>query len=461
MPLALALSACAPTGQLFLHVDTDAPVPPTPGVRVDPARPRALFDQLRIEILRDGAPALDRGARDFGVDEGMFQDGRVSIGIAPAVGDAGLSARVRLFRGDRVVAGEPPARITLERDVALPALGATDVVHLTVRLHVDDIGQPQSGDPDPGEPGPSEVGQWSGAQPVPCATAAGADEACVVGGAFYMGDPALGELGGGTDADQERLVVVSPFFIDLRPRTAGQFRTQARGGKLGFSGDYLEWSGDQDPTKTEAWCTIANGPSAGDPDDSRTRLPVNCISYDTGRILCLSYDRDLPTEAQFEFIASGRGAEWGYVWGNDEPDCASAVWGRGGVGVHIFYPDTCRPPDTIGGLLPSGSALLDRVTLIDPVSGESREVVDLAGNVGTWALDQWSRQDEAYWSQPGVFHDPLADLESPADGDAHSERGGGFYLPTAPLRAAFRQNLFGTNADPSAGVRCARPGAPK
>ena len=96
--LALALLAgCAPSSQLFLHVDTDAPVP-------------QLFDRLRIELERGGASLA---SRDFAVDAALFADGRASIGAALPEGDGALLARVELFRGDRTVDGVPPAAITI------------------------------------------------------------------------------------------------------------------------------------------------------------------------------------------------------------------------------------------------------------------------------------------------------------------------------------------------------------
>jgi hypothetical protein len=100
--------------------------------------------------------------------------------------------------------------LPLDPTVALPSLARGQDVHLTLHLHTDDVGRPlRPVAADPGPPGSSEVGTWPGAQLVPCATAAGPYEACVPGGAFWMGDPLLSVFGT-QSSDQERLVVMSP-----------------------------------------------------------------------------------------------------------------------------------------------------------------------------------------------------------------------------------------------------------
>ena len=92
--------------------------------------------------------------------------------------------------------------------------------------------------------------------------------------------------------------------------------------------------------------------------------------------------------------------------------------------------------------------------------GASEDVVDLAGNVSEFARDKWSRQDEPFWSRPGVFRDPLADVDSPSDGrdgGTYANKGGHYMSLPIELRAAFRGFLHDNGISPQTGFRCARP----
>lgn len=409
----------------------------------DPSRPPALFDRLRIEVLIDSAAAPGDSLRDFPVDEGQFQAGLVSVGIAPPAGGGNLSARLRLFRADRLLDGQPPPRTTIDLTVQLPPLAGADRVDVSAFLDVETIGRVQPPvDATPGPPASSAVGSWPGAWPQPCARAAGDDEVCVPGGAFFLGDPLLA----GTsyhEGGNEQLVVVSPFFLDLHEVTAGQWRTG--GGETGLRGPAL-WNGSTDPLQARSYCTLAAQPGP------RDALPLNCVFFGPAREYCKVHGKDLPSEAQLEFVASGRGEEHAYAWGNDEPTCADAVWGRGGIGLLASGDGACRPPLDVGGPLPGGSGARDRVRL------DGRELLDLAGSVSELSRDVWSRPGEAYWSRPGILVDPVADLVSAADGPAHSHRGGSWETFPLNLRAGMRQPLFDDAASAAVGFRCARPG---
>ena len=450
--------ACAPSGQLILYIDTDAPVPPEPGTLPDPMRPPALFDRLRIEVLHDGQPIGGADAvNDFAVDERGFREGLVSVGIAPPIDDPTVSVRVTLFRGDRLQNGVPPQLSSLRRTVRLPPIDAAERRGLTVILHVDDVGQPL-GEPDPldadldGPPGSSLVGSWPGATVVPCASAAPPGQACVPGGAFWFGDPALRlSFVGLNPPSDERLVVISPFFIDTQEVTVGAFRV--KWAKLG--GRYMPLLRDlsQDPTSPKTGCTWTD-PASGDEE-----LPINCLPHDTAQLYCRAVGGQLPTEAQLEFVSSGRGRELGYPWGNDEPSCADAVWGlgRGGGAMSAVSnaDDSCRASTSLGGVHHAGSARLDRLSLVDPVSQSTVEVLDLAGNLSEWTRDRWSRLDEPFWHATGVLHDPLADRPSDADPSLlWVERAGSWTDVPYELRAAFRQGAPEA-ASYAVGFRCA------
>jgi formylglycine-generating enzyme required for sulfatase activity len=358
-----------------------------------------------------------------------------------------------------MVAGEPQPSGVIESNVRLPAVQHEGIQTVFVSLRVDDTGVPQGiPEPLPAEappPAKSLVGSWSGAATVPCSGEAGPGEACVAGGAFWMGDKALRGNPEIVDSDQERLVVVSPFYLDTTEVTVASLRELA--GELEQRGEVLpsEWSGKSDAADRDDFSTFTRARPPPDPDDAHGVLPVNAILWSTARASCQLRGKDLPSEVMLEFVASGRGRENLYVWGNDAPECEdkehpSAVVARAGLGVYVSFDDACRPPASIGGALPPGSGTRDRIA-----GDDGRTVEDLAGNLSEWTLDWLTGQDEAPWATPGVLWDPIA-LE-PGRGDAiRSVRGGSWRGRFPELRAAARSGRDPLIENRSVGFRCAR-----
>jgi formylglycine-generating enzyme required for sulfatase activity len=262
-----------------------------------------------------------------------------------------------------------------------------------------------------------------------------------------MGDPQFRDPSPDLDVHRERLVVVSPFYVDTHEVTVAEARV----------GAYTpgEWSPSGDPNEYDYWCTYTSGPSADDPADSHAAMVANCMPFESAGPYCRRLGKDLPSEAQFEFAASGRGREQAFAWGNDEPECDDAVWGWGGEGQTEGYDSECRTSSEAIGVRPPGSGRRDRVLFGDV------EVMDLAGNVSEWTRDRFSLPDEAYWSMPGVFVDPVADIASASQGDhLHAVRGGAFHDPPLLLRAAYRLGAPDNRHTVffKVGWRCIRPG---
>jgi len=461
----LLLPGCAakpeelpPAGQILLFIDTDAPLPAAPGASVDNTQAPALFDRLRIDVVRDAEPegASATEQRDLAVHQGLFQAGPISLGIAPPANETGFAARLRLYRGADARASVPAPASCIDQTVMLPAVGVSGVDRVLVTLRVDDTAQPgiieqpeRAPDPAP----PASVGTWPSAERVPCNSEPTTDEACVPGGAFWMGDPELRNDTEVQDAEREHLVVVSPFFIDTHEVTVAELRTATA--ELAAAAVRLppEWTGSMEGLNEDDYSTFTLGASFDDPADAQATLPVNAVPWDTARAYCLARGKDLPSEVMYEFLAGGRGLEQKYVWGNDSPSCDDAVAARAGFGVYATFEGECRPLASLGGVLPPGAGRRDRVQL--GAAPDAPLVVDLAGNLSEWMLDWFNAQDEGVWATPGVLTDPVA-LEAGRFGARRTVRGGSWRGRYVELRAAARVGRDPAAPNRSLGFRCAR-----
>jgi len=445
-----------PAGQLLLYVDTDAPLPPEPGSTEGSAELPALFDHLRVELLRD-REAEPLTQRDFTLNCGMFGRGPISLGIATPVGETGYQARVRLYRAADASSDEPAPSSTIERVVELPAVAENGVIERVVTLRVDDTGVPRR-TPDNHSTqttvaGVSALGTWPPATPTPCRGVAGPDEVCVPGGAFWMGDPQLRNDNEVQDAEREHLVVISPFFIDSHEVTVAELRAlQAELNQAGVPLPPL-WSGNTEGLSEDDYSTFTLGPSELDPADAQANMPVNAVPWDTARAYCQLRGKDLPSEAMYEFLASGRGLEQKYVWGDDPPQCEDVVAGRAGFGIYATFDGACRPYDNPGGVLPAGSSRRDRIQL--GTDNAPALVLDLAGNLSEWTLDWFNAEDEGVWATKGVLTDPVAEEPGRA-GARRTVRGGSWRGRYVELRAAARVDRDPTVPNRSLGFRCAR-----
>jgi sulfatase modifying factor 1 len=207
-----------------------------------------------------------------------------------------------------------------------------------------------------------------------------------------MGHPTMLALGQGNGSNHSRLVVVSPFYMDATEVTVAQFR-QHHTAIPQLDGPY--WQSFMD----ESGCTITLEPNVFE------QRPAVCTWYQAvAAANCQARGAELPTEAQFEYVAGGLSGKL-FVWGDERPACDDAVFA---------YQQGC-PPD--------GGTAQPKVQLVGPERDPNQRdrlvlsggvIHDLVGNASEWVRDDWSSQDTACWSSGGVFVDPWCQIDKPA-----------------------------------------------
>jgi formylglycine-generating enzyme len=461
-----------PPGYHLVTIDTDAIVPPNPASNAGPPVSGALvplFDRLEITVFRDGELEPDPAAtRDFDVHEGTFLDGGASFTIEGVPGEP-LILRARLYRSASLYVGQPRPETTIEVVAELPETPVEGPVETTLRLFTDNVGvprgtvldpQPIDADPDArslvlrGRVADSVVGSWPGAEPQPCSEDPGEGEACVPGGAYWMGNP-LVKGDDFVESDKQRLVALSPYFIDTREVTVGELRAFLAS-VPGASFDDAVTRKDKDTSSPTFHCTYVD-----EPNTSAEALPANCVDWDLARAYCQAQGKELPSEAQFEYASSELRSAL-FVWGADEaPLCGAAVWGRSASAnsaIAGLGSSECSMSELGDGpqQLPTIPMDVNSTRLTDRITVGGVEIFDLAGNLQEWVLDRYNKQDEACWDieESNLFVNPVCD--QPGEEGGYSVRGGSWVQDRAFLRAAYRSLRAPDDPNVFIGFRCAR-----
>lgn len=242
----------------------------------------------------------------------------------------------------------------------------------------------------------------------------------------------------------QRTVLMSPFFLDQTEVTNQAFATWLNSGSRVFDleeGHTIRLG--KRPIASlygEAAGLIWTG-SRYEPKPGMADRPLVNVSWIGATIYCADRGLKLPSEAQFEYVASQHGHAK-YPWGDTQPDCTSAV----SLGHQV---DGGCPGS---GLPAVGSSLLDH---------SPEGVYDLGGSVIEWTLDRFV---QSYWPCDAC-RDPVAPNEAKdpsTDGlDVYRViRGSSDAASRVQARATFRakapENRFLVNV----GFRCALPLSP-
>lgn len=431
--------------QLVVFVDTDAHLVGELAARPE-VSPDAAVDTLRVDVL--GTSDTRASTRTFDV----YSKDRwpLSFGVAGEQTRKRVRVRLRLFRARDAVRGggtdpTPFAETSVDRLVELE-MPREGIEHVRVTLSFDCLGSPVDFEGDggtcidrdrlnmppesgvvrvhAGEPQRSHAGTWPEAIEVPCAGPEDPAKLCIPGGFSILGDRyAVGE----SEMWEERPaplrpVILAPFRMDRLEYSIGKFRVLT-----GFAGVPPTRASAEDPNCF--W--------VGDDDAERDAWPLNCILPEAAAEVCALEGGLLPTEAQWEHAARGRGEARLYPWGNETPRVANGAQ---------LNETTCR-----ADVEPGDTAASGRCFGFEDVSRDG--VRDLAGSLSEAVRDRYvayADPNGRCWNE-AIARDPLC--VSDAIG-LHARRGGARAEPLSRALNVLRGFYI---SDPTRGFRCVYP----
>ena len=322
----------------------------------------------------------------------------------------------------------------------------------------------QALEPFAGAPKRSQVGSFQLGQACPERPAQG-NAICIPPGAFVFGSADKSEHY--APNVPERFAVMNRFWMDKTEVTVGRWRAAL--GKNFRSPDLtpVENNGPLviDTSSDQHFLSNCTFSAPGSIAPSREDFPLTCVDWYAARAYCRFQGGELPTEAQWEYVASkaGRPFETRFPWGDQAaaPTCDQAVFFRRSA-------DSLCAPQGLGPI-----AVTDAVVQHDATP---LGVLDLGGNVIEWALDSYAKYDSPCWNG-STLTDPLCWEENAPQ---RAERGGTwagsaitlattFRIGAAAVGSCYQAGYFGDGhiAEPlclgwsDAGFRCVYPQEPK
>jgi formylglycine-generating enzyme required for sulfatase activity len=418
----------APRAQWKIVVATDAPVP-------------QFGQQIVIELIDDTETAKCTDCRRL-IDASRTSAWPISFGIVPGT-IAQPRIRVRLYRLSETGAdGLPGTPYVIDATARLPPASGVTEVAITLAMScfgvASDLAGQQTCDPTTGALAPEptlapdlpstlpSAGTWPPGQSVACTGNAPADMVCIPGGAFLLGSSRYIVLSNSLDPVPEHLVQIHPFAIDRDEVTNGAIRQLVLAGHVAapVARDPLDMY--------KAHCSWL-----GANDASNDALPVNCIPWTTARQACSALGKRLPTEAEWEYVASNLSAKSDFPWGADPDICANAVVARD---QNPGFQDCLGPHDTPGPI--AGGSPNDKTML---------GVLNLGGSVAEWVEDVFASYASPCWSTGVVLVDPVCKASSQT---FHAVRGGSWQSSLA-VEVYLRSQTTNDLASSATGLRCA------
>jgi sulfatase modifying factor 1 len=153
------------------------------------------------------------------------------------------------------------------------------------------------------------------------------------------------------------------------------------------------------------------------------RWPINCIDWYEAFAFCIWDGGYLPTEAEWEYAATGGSNQWTYPWGN-EPSSDP------------LPANYCSNHDT--PFLPVGS---------EPAGNGRYGQADLAGSMYEWVFDWYASPYSSAMCQ---------DCANTTSSSYRVMRGGSWVGRGVYLTTAYRNNYYPTAHNNGPGGRCAR-----
>jgi formylglycine-generating enzyme required for sulfatase activity len=254
----------------------------------------------------------------------------------------------------------------------------------------------------------------------------------VPGGTFYR------SYDGVDFTDKSYPATVADFYLDKYEITVGRFRqfvnqgmgTQTSQPSAGAGAGKTYLAANTAALTTNLKC-YAGYQTWTDTAGSNESMPVNCLDWYTAFAFCAWDGGRLPTEAEWNYAASGGSEQRYYPW--SVPATSTTI----DASYAVYATSATTGAQNVGSKSPKG----------DGKWGQS----DLAGNVWEWTLD-W------YASPYSMPCNNCADLTAASN---RGLRGGGFdyYIggSAGSLQSAYRSYYGpGNYRLPDVGARCAR-----
>lgn len=254
------------------------------------------------------------------------------------------------------------------------------------------------------------------------------------------------------DARTSAAKITHDFLVDVHEVTVAQFKSWLEAGmpapcpggtcSLEPGGPYeatMRWNPRDD---SSVGSTMYKGSGCekamfvAEPNDKTTfgstdtSVPMNCVTFAQALAVCRFRGMRLLTEVEWHYVASGRGQQRTYPWGEAAPTaCTQAIFGLGDDGRN-----NCGFPKPV--LFATGDVSRDGVH-------------DLAGS-----LSEWTFSTEGPYVPPDALPDDYAGAAR--TDDQLTVRGGRFPSKASELKATFSITRDARRTYADVGFRCAK-----